>query len=194
MPNASLPVPIQYRIDQADRIRFVNEAWLQFAGHNGGKHLDRDSIIGKSLWTFVEGDDLRQVYGLIFKTVRSRHESAVFRFRCDSPVCRRYFLLTISPLQEEALILSTHLLREAPRPPVLFLDPEVQRGEQFLTICSWCLKARLSTQGWLELEDAIQRLDLLGGREIPRVTHGLCLDCHRNIEHELMRLKSDRKR
>ena len=189
MPKCSSPSPIQYRIDRSDRIRFVNEAWLQFACQNAGEHLNRANVIGHSLWDFIEGEEVRQIYGLIFKAVRTTLQAVVFKFRCDSPVCRRYFLLTVSPLEEEALMLSTHPVREVVRNAVPILDPDVQRGEESLTICSWCIKACLSTKDWVELDEAISRLDLLGGRAMPRITHGLCPKCHATIETELKNLR-----
>jgi hypothetical protein len=180
---------IQYSIDRADRIGFINEAWLQFACQNAGEHLNRAHVTGKSLWEFIEGEDVRQVYGMIFKAVRTKHQPAVFRFRCDSSVCRRYYLLTVSPLHEEELMLSSHPISEVSRSPVPLLDPDVQRGEPFLTICSWCLKACLPTNEWVELEEAINRGDFLGSRPVPRLTHGLCPKCQINIENELKNLR-----
>ena len=180
---------IQYSIDRVDHIRFINEAWLQFACQNAGGHLNRASVIGKSLWEFIEGEELHQIYRLIFKAVRMKQQAAVFRFRCDSPVCRRYFQLMVSPLQEDELMFSTHPIREVLRDPVLFLDPDVQRGEPFLTICSWCMKVRLPNQGWVELEETVNYLDPLGSGVVPSLTHGICLECQGNIEKELKNLK-----
>jgi len=189
MPKATSSLQLQYRIDYADHIRFINEAWLQFACENAGEHLNRAHVIGKSLWSFIEGEDVKQIYGLIFKKVRTQQQSAVFRFRCDSPVCRRYFLLTVSPLDEGELVLMTHPLREVPRAAISLLDPDVQRGEQCLTICSWCTKACLPPKDWVELEEVIARLDLLDGGDIPRLTHGICLQCQGVIENELKNLE-----
>jgi hypothetical protein len=176
---------IQYSIDSSDTIRFINEAWLQFACQNDGAHLNRAYVIGKSLWDFIDGKDIRHLYSLILKKVRTTQQAKEFKFRCDSPACRRYFFLTVSPLHGGELMFSTHLIREDPRNPVPILDPEVKRGEQFVKICSWCLKAGLPTQEWVELDEAMTRLDLLGGGEVPQLTHGICSECQRSIEDEL---------
>ena len=53
-----MPMSIQYSIDRADRIQFINEAWLQFACQNAGGHLNRAHVIGKPLWEFIKGEDL----------------------------------------------------------------------------------------------------------------------------------------
>lgn len=180
---------IQYSIDSTDHIRFINEAWLQFACQNDGAHLSRAYVIGKSLWEFIDGEDNRQVHRLILKTVRATQRVQEFKFRCDSPVCRRYFHLTVSPLPEDELMFSTHPIREEPRSPVPLLDPDMKRGEQYLRICSWCIKACLPNQKWVELEDAISLLDLLSGGIMPNLTHGVCPDCQVTIEKELKNLK-----
>lgn len=86
-------------------------------------------------------------------------------------------------------MLSTHLIREVSRSPVPILDPDVERGEAFLTLCSWCIKACLSTKEWVELEEAVRRLDSLGKGVVPRLTHGLCLECQITIEEELKNLR-----
>jgi len=184
-----MPMSIQYSIDRADRIRFINEGWLRFACQNAGAHLNRASVIGQSLWEFIEGEDIRQAYGMIFKAVRMRQQAAAFRFRCDSSVCRRFFQLTVSPLQADELMLSTHPIREVSRDPVSLLDPDVRRGESFLTICSWCMKARLLNEEWVELEEAVTGLDCFGSGVVPRLNHGLCLECEINIEKELKNMK-----
>lgn len=190
MPQASSPMPVQYRIDGADRIQFLNEAWLQFACQNDGAHLNRANVIGKPIWEFIEGEAVCELYGQVFKAVRVKQQAVGFKFRCDSPVCRRYFLLTVAPLQEEVLMLSTHPVREESRKPVTVLDPDVERGESFLKICSWCLKACLSAKQWVELEKAITRFDLLGGRPVPHLTHGICPDCQTMVEDELKNLRT----
>ncbi len=180
---------IQYTIDSADHIRFINEAWLQFACQNDGAHLNRAFVIGKSLWDFIEGEDLRHLYTQIFRLVRTKHHTMVFRFRCDSPACRRYFLMTLSPLLESSLMISTHAIREEMREPVALLDPLVQRDEPFLRICSWCVKACLPpTDEWVELEEANKRLGFLEGGVVPRLTHGICQECHRMIDLEIKSL------
>ncbi len=179
---------IQYTIDSADQIRFINEAWLQFACQNDGAHLNRAFVIGKSLWDFIEGEDLKHLYTQIFRIVRTKHHTMVFRFRCDSPACRRYFLMTLSPLLESSLMISTHAIREELREPVALLDPEMEKGEPFLRVCSWCVKACLPTDEWAELEEANEQMDLLGRKVVPRLTYGICPECQRTIDLELKSL------
>ena len=162
---------------------------MQFACQNSGTHLNRASVIGKSLWQFVYGVEVRQIYGMIFKAVRTKQQSMVFKFRCDSPATRRWFQLKVAPLQHDELMLSIHSIREVTRNPVHILDPDVSRGDSLLTVCSWCIKGRLPTDEWVELEEVINRLDLLGKGPVPPLRHGLCSECHCQIENELKNLR-----
>ena len=95
----------------------------------------------------------------------------------------------MSPLHEGELMLSTHPIREVSRNPVPLLDPDAQRGESFLTICSWCIKARLPTDEWVEVEDVINRLDFLVSGTVPLLTHGICPKCVITVENELKNLR-----
>jgi len=132
---------IQYNIDIADRIRFINEEGLPFAGQDAGARPNRASVAGKTLWECIEGEDIRQTYGMIFKAVRTKQQTAVLRFRCAGSACRRYFQLMVSSLPEEELRLSTHPICEVSRHPVSLVDSDARPGEPFLTIRSWCMKA-----------------------------------------------------
>ena len=86
-------------------------------------------------------------------------------------------------------MLSTEQIREVSRRTVPLLDLDTARGEQYLTICSWCIKARLPSKKWVELEEAIDHFDILGRKDIPKLTHGICLECLDNIKNELNNLE-----
>jgi hypothetical protein len=182
-------VPIQYRLDETNRIQFINEAWCEFAVQNGAEKLNVDYIVGNLIWKFIAGKEVQQLYDLIFKAVRKAQKDAVFSFRCDSPAYRRYLHLTVSPLPDGALMLSTEQIREVSRSAVPLLDLDTARGEQYLTICSWCIKARLPSKKWVELEEAINYFDILGRKDFPKLTHGICLECVTKIKNELENLR-----
>lgn len=181
-------MPIQYHIDATNRIQFINEAWFEFAAQNDAEKLNLDYIVGNSIWEFIAGKEVKELYGLIFKAVRKKQKDAVFNFRCDSPACRRYLRLSVSPLPDEALLLSTEQIREVSRSTVPLLDLDTVRGEEYLTICSWCIKARLSSKKWVELEEAVNHFDLLERKDFPKLTHGICPECVTTIKNELKNL------
>ena len=51
--------PIEYVLDNRDRIISVGEAWNHFAAQNGGKNVSSKDVIGRPLWDFVAGDATR---------------------------------------------------------------------------------------------------------------------------------------
>ena len=56
---------IVYCIDGRDRIVFMNEASHAFAKANGAPQLTR-GVIGRSLWDFISGRELRTLWSELF--------------------------------------------------------------------------------------------------------------------------------
>jgi hypothetical protein len=49
----------------------------------------------------------------------------------------------------------------------------------WLTVCGWCERVKDGT-GWLELERALEQLELAPGHE-PSLTHGICPSCFARV-------------
>ena len=79
-----------YRIDALDRITFVDAEWLRFARENEAEQLVETGVVGRSVWDFVSGFEVRSLYENLFASVRSRGEPARVPFRCDSPALARW--------------------------------------------------------------------------------------------------------
>jgi len=170
----------RYVVDGNDAIVSIDEEWLRFARENAAPELTPDHLVGRSLWDFVAGREMHLVYREIFERVRSHDTPILLPFRCDSADRRRYMRLTISPIVDDRLQLDALLVREEPRAPVQLLDaPEARSG--FLVMCSWCKKVRTATDVWLEVEDAVVRLDLLGDTRLPSISHSICAECARAV-------------
>jgi len=175
----------RYQIDASDCITFVDSAWKSFAERNNTPELTRRSIVGKSIWNFISGREVRHLYDLIFHVVRSRDREIVIPFRCDSPTIRRFMTLTIAPVQGGNLALVGALIREEPRPHVALLGSEVPDLETLVSICSWCKRVQLRDSSWVEVEQAIHELGLFQSDGVPGLTHGICPDCMFNIRDEI---------
>ena len=81
---------IIYSIDKHDVLTNIGDGWSEFASENDGVDvLYPDSVIGKSLWDFVKGHSLRQIYQEIVRDVRGNDRSVGFDYRCDSPYLKR---------------------------------------------------------------------------------------------------------
>jgi hypothetical protein len=180
--RASYP---KYSIDSADTITSVNSAWLRFAQENDTPELTADFVIGKPLWDFIAGGEVRHLYQLVLERVRANDTPVILPFRCDSPGIRRHMRLVISPLHEGNVQLDAVLVSEERRPSLALLDPQAPRSDQVLTLCSWCKRARVARSEWVEPEDAIVRLDLFGPPSLPQLSHGICDQCVNTVTAEV---------
>ncbi len=166
-----------YQLDAQDRILFVNEHWLSFAKENGSLELTQEAVLHQSVWNFVSNKEVRQLYEMLFERVRAKGPSITFPYRCDSPGIRRYLKMKISALAGGHLDFTSWILREETRDPVAALDRSRARSQTFLTVCSWCKRAKLAEKRWAEVEEAIGYLKLFDPPEPPQLTHGICPEC-----------------
>lgn len=184
MREPASPTTSRYVVDSRDVIAAVSDSWNCFAVQNGAPELQRERVVGRPLWDFVSGAEVRYIYAQILDRVRASDAPVLLPFRCDSPERRRFMRLSISPILEGALQLDAVLVREEQRPTLVLLEPEASRSEQVLILCSWCKRARVDADDWLDLEAAVPRLDLLG-RSPPRLSHGICSSCERKLSGDL---------
>ena len=167
----------RYRVDAADLLVWVDELWLAFARENGAAGLIRESVLGRSLWDFVVGDELCRLYMEIHARVRSSGLPAVLPFRCDSPSLQRHMRLTITRGDQGQLEYESLLVRAVPQRNSELLDSKRQRSTTTLTICSCCKRALLEPDEWLDLEDVSIRLQLFEAPQVPELRHTICPPC-----------------
>ncbi len=166
-----------YRIDGQDRFVDVDEDWLHFALENGARHLARrEAVLGRPLWDFVTGKETRHLYDLMLSKVRMGHTLQI-PFRCDSPGCRRFMEMRMSPEAQGGVRFTTWIVRLEHRAPVGLLEASEDRSDEFVTICSWCKKVQTAPGVWEEVEEAVRTLDLFASPKLPQLTHGMCPAC-----------------
>jgi len=172
-----------YRIDRDDILVCVSDNWNCFADENAGEaSITETSVVGRALDEFIEDDDTRSLYALVLDSLRGRNRPVAFRFRCDSPAERRFCELRIMPGADGSIDFESRILRTESREPVRLLQTDVQRDpDEFLKACSTCKRIAVGDDEWIEIEEAMQRLELDERERIPRITHGLCADCHARI-------------
>ena len=176
---------IRYQLDAHDCIASLDAAWNAFAAQNGGPELADDSIIGQSIWRFIDGWEVRHLYEHVFDAVRSQDRDVVIPFRCDSPTLRRFMELRISALRDDGLALVSHLIREEARPRVELPHRDIGDTEDLVRLCSWCKRVQLVDRTWVEVEQAIQDLELFQSTTMPAITHGMCGDCATEIQSQI---------
>jgi hypothetical protein len=170
-----------HRIDRDDVIVFLGEEWRDFACENGAPGLA--DVAGRSLWDFVAGADVRDVYRHMLDRVREDGGSIAFPFRCDSPALRRFLEMEIVPARGGEVEFRSRLVAVDERPELIALltaEAAQRPADSVVVSCSWCRRFRVES-GWVEAEAAIRELGLFGGVPAPQISHGICEDCARRL-------------
>jgi hypothetical protein len=163
-------------IDRDGRISFVNDAWLAFAAENGWA-TTASRVLGSHLMQQIADPETRHIYQLLIDRVRGEGRQASFVYRCDSPDCRRLMEMRITQSAPDLVAFSSRVLHLDRRDSVNLLDPGFRtRSNDILTVCSWC-KSVLADHVWIEVEQAVRRLEILTARALPQISHGICPSC-----------------
>ena len=186
MPTDDTCSAYVYLIAPDDTIVFVDQTWISFARENDTPELAAESVLHRLLWEFITDRETRHLYSVMVSRVRETGEPITIPFRCDAPDRRRFMEMEISLLPDGVVQFDTRVLRQEISDSILLLDPRANRLSEFLTLCSWCKKALLPEQGWVEVEEAVASLSLFDGSLLPQLTHGICPVCsealHRRLE------------
>jgi len=179
--------PLTYRIDAADRLTAVSEAWDAFANDNNGADATAASVLGRPLWDFISDATTIELYRQVLARIREG-KAMTYSFRCDSPDCRRLLEMRIRRVDHTGAVeFRTETLSSGPRalPPVSQGDGSVgAEQEELIRMCGWC--NRVDVEGeWLEVEEALPRLPLLEYPALPMLTHGICETCLVKMTEEL---------
>jgi hypothetical protein len=185
--NSRFPT-IRYWIDAHDRVIRVNDEWVKFAAENdGGAVGTAASIVGRTLWSFIDDPTLCNLYFELVLLARNGRLIG-FGFRCDAPCFRRVFQMRISGGTGGEVEFATTLESEEAREAVSLLDCRQPRNEQFLRMCSWCQRVKANSR-WLPVETAVVVLGLMSSPTVPAITHGICEDCYSRMMAKVSALK-----
>jgi hypothetical protein len=181
MPEGE-PRTIVHRVDGDDVLRYVDDAWVEFALENDAPKLTRERVLGRSLYDFIQGSDVRHVTALLLGRVRSHQTTVNVPVRCDSPTMRRFIDLALVPMHAVTVEFRSRIEREETRDAVELLDETIDRSEEFVRICSWCKRVLVEDRGWQEIEVAVEALDLFDATPLPQLTHGICETCLASLQ------------
>jgi hypothetical protein len=168
---------LSYAIDEHDHLIRVDEGYYRFAEENGWE--EAGSSLGRSLWDYVAGDELRKLQRLLVRRIRNEVGDVELPFRCDGPDVRREMNIRIVARPGGRAVLFAARLRSEESRDLSqpLLDPEAPRGEETLTMCGWCDRFEVDGE-WVEVEEAAKRLELFSRPELPTLSHGICPDCN----------------
>jgi len=175
------PAVRRLRIDPDDRIVSVDGAWKDWAEKEGDPDLV-DSVVGTDLWEHFSDLAVQQIYAEILERVRGTGRPVRFAFRCDAPDCRRFMQMEVLRDGDEVEFRSW-TESEVPREPVRLLNPTAPSGDAKIVVCAWCRRVRVEEE-WLEVEEALPRLDVFGEDPVSGVSHGICSDCRSRVVGE----------
>jgi hypothetical protein len=167
---------LSYAIDDQDRLIRVDDGYYRFAEENGWS--EAGSSLGRSLWDFVAGHEVRKIQRLLLRRIRDELREVQLPFRCDGPAVRREMDVRIVADRSGRVVMFSARLnaeeeREEPQP---LLDIEVPRSEELLQMCAWCDRFLVDGE-WVEVEEAAKRLELFRRSELPALDHGVCPRC-----------------
>jgi hypothetical protein len=184
----------RYVIDAEDRIIEVSENWLSFAQENqAGESCHPDRVINRPIWQFMDGFETKDLYRLVFSTVRGQGKAVTLPYRCDAPDRRRFLELDIVPVPREHLQFISRIIREELRESVELLRPDLPRSNELVKMCCLCKKVELPANDWVEVELAIVSLRLFEGDAPPRISHGYCPACHEVVMAQIQLIVDRRK-
>jgi hypothetical protein len=166
---------VLYRVDRHDSLVAVGGAWDAFARANGGL----PSVVGRSLWDFVDGAEVCSVWQLLLRHVRAKQASLSFLYRCDAPGVPRLMQMELTPGTGGAVSFRSTFVRIA-EGPALIAEWAVSGVREPVTVCGWC--GRVHADGWVAPDYAAEQLGLTtAGADWPRLSHGICETCAREL-------------
>lgn len=171
---------IEYSIDDQNRLVSFNDNWNPFALENSSAHLVAENISGQSLFAYISGEELSQLWRYIIDGVRKRRTSVEFDFRCDSPDFKRFMRMRVWPHDDRVVFTST-ILRTKAASGLKIFDVNPPRSKLLILACSWCKSIKASETTWLDPEIAVERMRLLEHDHPPEISHGICPACYSNV-------------
>ncbi len=177
---------ITYHIDNMHNIVYLSDEWQLFSNQNKAQNLTSETVLNKPLSDFITGRESVHIYEMLINRFNQGRAKICFPFRCDSPERRRFMEMEIFPVDGELIGFKSCVLREEPREPVRILDVDIERSEEFINICSWCKNIYIGESNWVEIEKAIEKLEILNSPLLPQLSHGVCPSCYENIRSKII--------
>lgn len=173
---------IEYLVGPDSVVLEIHGDWDEFATHNAARDLTAQAVLGRRLSDFVAGPETRMIYEALVQRILETGEPLQFKYRCDSPSCRRHMEMRVDLAAPDVVRFRSRLLREEPREIQMLLDQRARRSRDMLTMCSWCKRVRSDGDDWMDVEDYVEQSGLMEAETLPRLTHGVCPHCEAEMD------------
>lgn len=191
MPNDETDRTIVYRVDNQDRICYVNEAYDRFASENDGAAVRSKAVIGTLLWEHITDLPTQTIYKTLLQRARLQHPISL-TLRCDSPSKRRLLTMHITnDTETDETTFSVDPISVQPRDYQRLLKVGRESTDTIIQMCSWCMKLQAG-DSWLEVEGLVSDQRLFEQETLPEISHGICPDCRSTWTRQLKRLQHDK--
>jgi hypothetical protein len=118
-------------------------------------------IVGRSLFDFIEGAEVRHIYGLLHQRILNGKGPISFDYRCDSPDVRREMRMSLN-FDNHFVRYESIVLKETQRAVSIPLPSP--KAALILPICSSCKKYKhpADSQDWKEIDQILNDPSLPG--------------------------------
>lgn len=180
---------IVFTTDREGVIQDIGENnWNLFASENGAPELMAEAIVGRCLFDFISGSQVRDALQRIMGRVsEDPNWSWVIPCSCDAPARKRHQRQCLRPVFSETdcvgFLFQTVEIGSQQRPPIGLFDFKRLRGfaevgieRPTVLMCSWCQRVcyePISMDNWISAEDYYAA----SGSSDVQLSHGICDDC-----------------
>ncbi|MFL6550339.1 MAG: PAS domain-containing protein [Povalibacter sp.] len=170
-----------HTLDAKNRIVGVNSAWLEFMRTVVPFAVEARDVIGRPLWDFIPGTQVRQLWEVLFERVRAVGAPVFVPMRADTAELRRVLDVELHPLPEGAIKQVFECVWTEARPRVALFDHEHPRNESSVLCCAWCNRVQVRLGAWEEIEDAQLTLRIEAAPALPLIQRGVCSGCKQSL-------------
>ena len=148
--------------------------------------LHGSAILGKSLFTFIQGDVTKMAVDSAIMHARACKRSVKKQYRCDSASVNRFFEMEINPIDNFGVSIEHALLRTQQKPLASVISECADTAQclpDTITRCSFCCSF-LREGSWLEAEE----YRAITGKSVSRlfsdsVEYMVCESCWKDYTH-----------
>lgn len=148
------------------------------------------AFVGRPLRSVMSASGVMNLCHQLARRVRQGVDVS-YRFRCDAPGEKRWFLLEARCLEGGDVEFRSSLLSAEQRPKIAWMEPAQPPSPTapLVALCSWCSAVRANDgDRWDAIEVALENDPRVGPDQTPRLTHGICPSCEADLRRQLQDL------